>query len=302
MQNEKRLNAGKKAAIVGIVGNLFLTFFNISVGLISGSYALVSEGIHTLSDIFTTIISYIGFKIGQKPADEEHPFGHGRSESIAGLIIVLFLAMISYEIISGAVDKIIYHAEIVSPTYLAAVMAVIGIIVNIAISKYIISIGRKINSPAIVADGHHQKVDIYTCIAILISTLISQLGYPILDPIVGFVIGLLILKTAFQIGYENINNIMGKVPSKELIEMVEKTALLVDGVFGVHNIKIGYFGTYAIITLHVDLDPNLSLYKSHEIVHNVQNKILEKIDIIQSVTAHACPYCKDYDHKQEIDI
>ena len=95
-----RSKAGKKAATVAIVANCFLTIFNISIGIFSGSYALVSEGAHTLSDVTTSIIAYIGFKIGQKPADEEHPIGHGRAEAIGGLIIVLFLAMVAYDILT----------------------------------------------------------------------------------------------------------------------------------------------------------------------------------------------------------
>lgn len=301
MNNKERLKEGRKASIAGIVGNLFLTFFNILVGLSSGSYALISEGIHTFSDIITSVISYIGFRIGQKPADEEHPFGHGRSEAIAGLIIVLFLAMVSYEVLTGAIDKIIYHKELASPSYLAAFMAIIGIIVNSLTSKYIISLGKRINSPAIVADGHHQKVDIFSCIAILISVIFSQIGYPIFDPIVGFFIGIIILKTAFQIGYENINNIMGKVPSKDLINDIKKSAISIKGVYGVHNIKVGYFGNYAIVTLHIELNPELSLTDSHKIVHSVENKIPIDIPIIQGAIVHACPYGEKYDHRQEID-
>ncbi|MCC7553499.1 MAG: cation diffusion facilitator family transporter [Methanobacteriaceae archaeon] len=302
MKNEERLKEGKKAALIGIIGNIFLTFFNIAVGIISGSYALISEGLHTFSDIITSVISYIGFRIGQRPADKEHPFGHGRSEAIAGLIIVLFLAMVSYEILTGAIDKILNYEDIITPNYLAAIMAFIGIIINTLTSRYIISLGKKINSPAIVADGNHQKVDIYSSIAILASVIISQLGFPIFDPIVGFIIGILILKTAFEVGIENVNNIMGKVSSKELINEIKSSALSVNHVLGVHNIKVDYFGTYAIVSLHIDLDSKLTLVESHEIVHNVQNNVSEEIAIVKSVTVHACPYGEIYNHKQEIDI
>ena len=91
-----RSKAGKKAAIVAIVANCFLTAFNIAIGIMSGSYALISEGAHTLSDVATSVIAFVGFKIGQKPADDEHPIGHGRAEAIGGLIIVLFLGSFGY--------------------------------------------------------------------------------------------------------------------------------------------------------------------------------------------------------------
>ena len=99
--------------MVAIGANCFLTVLNIAVGVMAGSYALVSEGAHTLSDVITSIIAYAGFKIGQKPADKEHPLGHGRAEAISGLLIVVFLAIVAYEIITGSIDKII-HPELIT--------------------------------------------------------------------------------------------------------------------------------------------------------------------------------------------
>ena len=195
--DEFRTKGGTKAAIVGIGSNTFLTIFNIGIGIISGSYALISEGAHTLSDVATSIIAYLGFRIGQKPADEEHPLGHGRAEAIAGLIIVLFLTMVAYEIMTGAINKIVHPELITTPSYLAAVMALIGIGVNLCISRYIIALGKKIRSPAIVADGNHQKVDIFSSVAILVGVFASNSGYSIIDPVIGLIIGLFVLKTAY---------------------------------------------------------------------------------------------------------
>ena len=187
-----RQKGGKKAAMVAITANCILTILNIAVGIISGSYALVSEGAHTLSDVATSVIAYIGFYIGQKPADEEHPIGHGRAEAISGLVIVIFLVLIAWEIIQGSVEKISNPSLITVPSTLAAVMAVVGIIVNLRVSEYIIDLGKQIKSPAIVADGKHQKTDIFSSIAILVGVVVSNMGYPILDPIIALIIGGLI--------------------------------------------------------------------------------------------------------------
>lgn len=299
--DEFRSKGGKKAAAVAIVANCFLTIFNIIVGIISGSYGLISEGAHTLSDVATTIIAYAGFKIGQKPADEEHPIGHGRAEAISGLVIVLFLTMVAYEIITGAINKILNPSLITIPDTLAALMAVFGIFTNYAISNYIIKIGKEINSPAIVADGKHQKTDIFSSIAVLVGVVVSNMGYPILDPIVGFVIGLLILKTAYEIGKENIDNIMGRIPSEDLIRKIERVANKTPKAQNAHNIKVDYFGSYATVTLHIEVDGNMTVDESHKIAHQVQNNIVKKIPIIKSATVHACPIGLEYNHDQEID-
>lgn len=300
--NELRSQGGKKAATVAIVANCILTILNIAVGTLSGSYGLISEGAHTLSDVATSIIAFIGFKIGQKPADEEHPIGHGRAEAISGLIIVIFLAIVSYEIISGAVDKLLNPSLIITPDVTAAVMAVFGIFVNYLISQYIINIGREIKSPAIVADGKHQQTDIFSSVAVLAGVIGSNMGYPILDPIVGLVIGFLILKTAYEIGKENIDNIMGKVPSEEFIERIRRVANSTPYAQGAHNIKVDYLGSYATVTLHIQMDGNIPLEESHKRVHIVQNKIIREIPEVKYVNIHACPIGVDYDHDQEIDL
>ena len=275
--DEFRTKGGTKAAIVGIGSNTFLTIFNIGIGIISGSYALISEGAHTLSDVATSIIAYLGFRIGQKPADEEHPLGHGRAEAIAGLIIVLFLTMVAYEIMTGAINKIVHPELITTPSYLAAVMALIGIGVNLCISRYIIALGKKIRSPAIVADGNHQKVDIFSSVAILVGVFASNSGYSIIDPVIG------------------------KIPSKELIKDIEKAATKTPQVLGAHNIKVEYLGSYSVVSLHIELDENMTLKESHKIVHRAQNNVLKKVPLVKSVTIHACPAGIEYDHKQEID-
>ena len=299
--DEFRSKGGKKAAKVAIIGNIILTILNIAVGLLSGSYALVSEGAHTLSDVATSIIAYIGFEIGQKPADKEHPIGHGRAEAISGLVIVIFLAVVSYEIITGAIEKILHPELIVIPSTLAAIMAVVGIIVNLRISEYIISIGKQINSPAIVADGQHQKTDIFSSVAVLVGVIVSNMGYPILDPIVGLIIGGLIIKTAFEIAKDNINNIMGKVPSEELINEIRDIANESININTAHNIKVDYFGSYATVTLHIELDGDMSLTESHELAHTVQEAIVEKVPIVKSATVHTCPIGLEYNHEQQID-
>ena len=299
--DEFRSKGGRKAATVAIIANVILTILNVAIGIISGSYGLISEGAHTLSDVATSIIAYVGFEIGQKPADKEHPIGHGRAEAISGLLIVVFLAIVSYEIITGAIDKLINPSLIKVPSTLAAIMAVVGILINFIISSYIIKIGKEIKSPAIVADGKHQKTDIFSSIAVLVGVIAANMGFPILDPIVGMVIGVLIIKTAIEIGKENIDNIMGKVPSDDLINQIKRIANETTKNESAHNIKIDYFGSYATVSLHIELDGDMSLNESHRIVHLVQENITNEIPMIKSAVVHACPIGLEYEHDQELD-
>lgn len=299
--DELRQKGGKKAAIVAIVANCFLTVFNVSVGMLCGSYALVSEGAHTLSDVATSIIAYIGFYIGQKPADDEHPIGHGRAEAISGLVIVAFLAVVGWEILQGSIERILNPSLITVPETPVAIMAVFGIIINLSVSSYIIDIGKQIKSPAIVADGKHQRTDIFSSIVILIGVIVSNIGYPILDPIIALLISGLIFKTAYDIGKENIDNIMGKIPSEKFILRIKEVAESVPDVENAHDIKVDYLGSYATVTLHIQLDGNMSLDETHKIVHLTQDNIVKEIPEIKYAMVHACPIGLTYNHDQEID-
>ncbi len=285
----EREKIGKKASYTAIFGNIFLTIFNLIIGLYSGSTALVAEAFHTLSDVLTSIIAFIGFKIGMRPADEEHQYGHGRAEPIVGLIIVVFLGIVAFEILSGVYSKIILIGTITPPDWIAAIMALIGIFVNYAMTTYLIRSGKKINSPALIADGNHQKVDIFSCAAVLIGVIGAQFGFPILDPLVAIIIALIIIKTAFQMARDNVNTLMGKIPSKQIIEEIEKSALSFECVKGVHDIKVNNMGPYSSAELHIELNKELKLEKAHEITENVERKIINDVESIKMVTVHTDP-------------
>ena len=285
----EREKIGKKASYVAIFGNILLTIFNLIIGLLSGSTALVAEAFHTLSDVLTSIIAFIGFKIGMRPADEEHQYGHGRAEPIVGLIIVVFLGIVAYEIISGVYTKIALGEAITPPDWIAAVMALIGIFVNYTMTKYLLKSGKKINSPALIADGNHQKVDIFSCIAILIGVIGSQFGLPILDPLVAVFIALVIINTAYHVARDNVNTLMGKIPSKQIIDDIEKSASNSECVKGVHDIKINNMGPYASAELHIELNKDLKLDEAHEIAHEVEQMIINDVEPIKMVTVHTDP-------------
>ncbi|HIH70998.1 cation diffusion facilitator family transporter [Methanothermobacter wolfeii] len=288
MDESERMKLGRRAAYVGIGGNIFLTAFNFTVGLSSGSVALVAEAAHTLSDVLTSVITYIGFRVGQRPPDKQHPYGHGRAEALVGLVVVVFLGIVSYEIISEAYRKL--FIETAPPDYTAAVMAGVGVIANIVMTMYIMRMGKRINSPAIMADAQHQKVDIFSCVAIMVGVLGSRLGLGFLDPLVAVFIAIMVLKTAFDVGRENINNILGAVPSEELMEDIEKSALSVAGVQGIHEVRINYFGPYASVDVHIEVDGDMKLRDAHEIAHTVERQVIDDIDIIKIVNVHVCPY------------
>lgn len=295
MDENRREKTGRKAVTVAISGNILLTIFNFVVGILSGSTALVAEAAHTLSDVITSMITAVGFRIGLKPPDSEHPYGHGRAEPLVGLVIVVFLLFIAYEIISEAYSKLLLMGSLAPPDWTAALMAIIGIAVNITMTRYMMNVGKKINSPAIIADAQHQKVDVFSCAAIVVGVAGSNMGLLILDPLVAVLIAVLVLKIAFDVGKENINNLMGKVPSTDLIVEITKAGTSVKGVKGMHDIKVNYMGPNASVDLHITVDPELSLRNAHKIAHQVEKSVIDRVDIVSIVYVHVCPEGEDED-------
>ena len=285
-----RASIGRKASIVAIFGNILLTIFNFIVGTLSGSTALIAEAAHTLSDVITSVLAFIGFKIGMRPADDEHQYGHGRAEPIVGLVIVVFLVVVAYEILSDVYFKLLMGESLPAPDWIAAVMALIGIIVNYTMTTYLIRSGNKINSPALIADGQHQKVDIFSCGAVLVGVIGAQLGFTILDPIVAIFIAMMVIRTAFIVARDNINTLMGKIPSEKILDEISTVAMAVDDVKGVHEVRVNNMGPYASAELHIELDANLNLRESHKISHEVEKQIINNVGPIKMAIVHTCPF------------
>ena len=175
------------------------------------------------------------------------------------------------------------------PDHNVAIMAVIGIFVNLAVSRYVISMGKKINSPAIIADGKHQQTDIFSSIAILVAVFASNMGYPIFDPLVAILIGFLIFKIAVQIFISNINFILGRIPSEEFVQDIIDIADSAPNVQNPHNIKVDYMGNFSVVALYIDLDRDLSFEESSKIADRVQEKIKKEKSEIWFAIVHTCP-------------
>ncbi len=284
-----REEKGNRANKIAIVVNIILTFLNFIIGIISGSTALVAQAADNAGDLLSNLIGLWAFRIGLRPADAEHPYGHGRIEPLVGLLIALLLFFIAYQIFVEAYGKFSMINSLTAPSWIAAVMAIIAFFLNYFIMKYLFKTGNEINSQILMATGNQKKMDVLTSVAIFFGIVGSQLGYPILDPILAVIIGILVVKTAFDVARENVDNLMGKVPSKKLINDIKCEALSVEGVNDVHDIKINNMGPYASVELHIRVLSDLPLKEAHKIAHNVEYIIIKKFDIINTAIVHVDP-------------
>lgn len=289
VQNQERERIGKRAALLAVVGNILLTIFNFTVGMLSGSTALVAEASHTLSDILTSVVAYIGFKIGMKPVDENYNYGYGRAEPLVGLVVVVFLGMVAFEILREVYFKLTLGSALTPPDLTAGIMAFAGIMVNLILTRYLMKSGKKIHSPAIMADAHHQKVDIYSCAAILMGVIGARLGFTFLDPIIALIIALLVIRTAFHLAQENISSLLGKVPSADLKKNIKAAALSVKDIQDIHKLKINSVGPYVSAELHVEVPGDFKLKDVHKIACQVEDNIVKTVEPVRMVSVRSCP-------------
>ena len=277
----------QKATIVSIAGNAFLFILKITIGLISGSLAVISDAINSFLDILTSVAVFISVKVAGKKADACHPFGHTRAEPIAGLIVAIVAAMLGLEIINYSIQKIITK-EIISLGFIPIVALVITMIVKLLMSLYFRDVSKISRSPAIRACEIDSRNDVFISGAALIGVIGNIMGYSILDPIAAVLIGLYVIKGGYNIGKENIDYLIGKRPPLPLIRIIKKQALGVKGVVGIHDVKAHYVGNYVHVAAHIELDDRISFRKAHDIGKKVQEKI-ESITTIDKAFIHLDP-------------
>ncbi|GBE56019.1 MAG TPA: cation transporter [Euryarchaeota archaeon] len=289
MRHKQRVRQGKKGAYIGIFGSILLSAVNLSLGIFGNSYALIAESFHTFSDALSSIVVLAGFYVVSKPADEKHPLGHGDAEALAGFVVSILIVLIGFE-----VGKNSYQRFLQPPTQGPDAIALAGPIISIAggliMARLVSKIGRKINSPSLMADSINHTSDAVSSGIVLVGIFFSRTGYPILDPLAGLIVGLFIIKTGFDVGRGNIDMLMGSVPDTGLINQITNLALDVDGVKGVHSLKIHYVGVVANVQMHIEVDKDMFIIDADRLAHKVQAKVVSELDEVVSVLIHVCPF------------
>ncbi len=289
-----RAKAGYIEGVVSVIVNTALFVLKIWAGIVTGSIALTADAWHTLSDSLSSVVVIIGVKLSSKKPDKEHPFGHGRWEQIAALVIAFILAVIAWGFMK---DSFIKFNEKVSTQFgtLAIVATITSIVVKEALSQYAFYIGRKTNNITVKADGWHHRSDALSSVVVLIGIFFAKKFWWI-DSILGVIISLMLFYATYQIAKEAINKLLGEKPDPELIEKI--TALIGESYKGTiqpHHFHIHNYITHQELTFHIKLENSLSIVSGHKIATDIENNIFEQFGII--ATVHIEP--KDFDHDSD---
>ncbi|MBI5327988.1 MAG: cation transporter [Deltaproteobacteria bacterium] len=275
------------ATLIGLAGNTFLFTIKIIAGLVSGSLALISDAINSLTDIFASVAIFICVRVSDKEADEGHPFGHKRAEPIAGLIVAILAAVLGFEVIRISLARLI-SGEKISIGFLSLLVPVVTVAAKGLMAWHFKRVGDSVNSPAIRASAFDSLNDVYVSIAAFVGILGASQGYYLMDPIAGFLISLWIIYTGYKIGVENIDYLMGKSPDRAFMELIKDAAKDTPGVKSLNKIRAHYVGNFIHVEMHIAVDKNLSTVESHAIGEDVEKRI-EKFDAIEKAFVHIDP-------------
>lgn len=288
-----REELGERAAIVGVVGNIFLSLFKFVIGALTQSTAVVADAIHSFSDVLASALAFMGMRISRAPPDKEHPLGHGDIEPIVGLIISILLVLVGFEFArySLGVSK-----RAVAPNPIALYAMVFDVFFKELMTRYTFRVAEEIRSPAIRSNAQHHRSDVYSSLVVVAALLGANIGFPALDPIAGFFVSLIIIKMGFGVGWENTRQLMGTVPSPDLEARIKALVIRWDKVKLIHKVRIHGVGAYFNVDLHVAVDETLALLEAHKIAHEIQKNIVEEIPEIKTALVHIEPY--DAHHKR----
>lgn len=281
-----------RASLVSIVGNIFLSLFKLLSGIIGHSHAMISDAIHSISDVLSTVVVMIGFKISSKDIDEDHPYGHERFECIASLILAFMLFSVGMLIGYEGIIKIITgkYKHIAIPTLLPLVAAIISIITKEIMYLYTKKCAKTINSNALLADAYHHRSDSLSSIGSLIGIGASLLGYPICDSIASIIICFFIIKVSIEIFQDTIDKLVDKACDITLINNIKQDILDNKDVLNIDLIKTRMFGNKIYVDIEIAVNKDLSLIEAHNIAEKVHNKLEDKYTNLKHCMIHVNPF------------
>lgn len=291
MEKEDFEKTAMRVSTVSIAANFALTVFKLIAGVIAHSGAMVSDAVHSASDVFSTIVVMIGIKISRKASDKKHPYGHERMECVAAIVLATVLAGTGLGIGYSAVRKITGGDvdALVVPGVLALLAAVVSILTKEAMYHYTRVQAARIDSSALMADAWHHRSDALSSIGALIGIIGARLGFPVLDPIASLVICFFIEKAAYDIFMDAVDKMVDKACDEETERALSQCALGQEGVLGVDLLHTRVFGNKIYVDIEIRADGEETLRKAHAIAERVHDSIEKNFPKVKHIMVHVNP-------------
>ncbi len=279
----------KTCTLVGLATNIVLAIFKLLAGIFGFSYAMIADSIHSFSDCFATGTVYVGIRIGEKPPDKSHPYGHANAEIIAAFLVALIILATGVYVGVSSI-QLIAHKHFETPATIALVAAATSIVIKEALFRYTLKVGKKNNSPAVVANAWDHRSDAYSSIAALAGILGARLGVQYLDPVAGLVVSAFIIKMSLSLLRPNIGVLMDESPSEAVLDKIRATALEIGGVQAVDSIRAHRLGSSFTVDIEIAVDSSLTVKQGHQVAEEVKSGLLSEVEHVQDVIVHVNPH------------
>ena len=282
-----------RLSAIGIIGNILLSAFKFVAGIVGNSSAMISDAVHSTSDIVATVVAYFGAKFGHMKNDESHPYGHERIECIFTLFLGLILLGTGLFIGYEAIVKIVSGTYGEEPEMIAVVAAVVSIITKELMFHYTMHYAKILRSDSFKADAWHHRSDALSSIAALVGIALAMSGFPIMDPIASIIICLFIIKLSIGIMLDSINKTVDRSCDEDVIDCMKDTIMRVDGVRSVDLINTRLFGNRIYVDLEISVDCSISVEDGHRIAENVHLTLEREFPDVKHVMVHVNPFHND---------
>ena len=282
---------------VSTVINLILFAFKLAAGLFVNSIALITDAVHSLSDMLSSIAVIWGFKISAQPPDREHPFGHGRMEHVTTLIIAILLIITGFEFARVAFGRVM-HAEPVVFNLPVIIIVSITIVFKEWLSKFARELGRRIDSKALEGDALHHKADVITSVMVILVLFSEKIHFRQFDGVVGILISVYIMYSGWKMLQDVITPLLGESATYEELAEIKKIAKSVKGIKGTHDIMMHKYGSMKVISLHVEIPEEFPFMEAHNLIEEIEENINVKMGAI--TTIHLDPIQKLNDDLRQV--
>ena len=280
-----------RVSYISILGNVLLSVFKLMAGIFAHSGAMISDAVHSASDVFSTFVVMIGIKISARASDKEHPYGHERMECVAAIVLATILCITGLGIGKNAIAKLQdgNDAGMVIPGILALVAAIVSIVVKEAMFWYTRGAARKIDSGALMADAWHHRSDALSSVGALVGILFARNGYPMMDAVASLIICVFIVKASYDIFKDAVDKMVDKACDEETERELRNFVEAQPGVLGVDLLQTRVFGNKIYVDLEIGADENSTLKESHQVAEQVHDKLEIQFPKVKHIMIHVNP-------------
>lgn len=288
-ERQERYRQVRNVTLVGAMVNVVLAIGKVAAGLMSHSQSLIADGVHSLSDLISDAVVVVAAKHTSRGADEDHPYGHGRIETVATVALGIFLIAVAVGIVIDASYRLFSPERLLVPGVLALAVAAISVVAKEIMYQYTAKVARRMRSNMLRANAWHHRTDAISSVVVIIGVLGTMAGLTYLDAIAAIAVSLMIAKAGWDLGWHSVRELVDTALSPERVDSIRQSILAVDGVRAMHLLRTRTMGGNAFVDVHILVDPRLSVSEGHQISEAVRKKLLRDIEEVGDVTVHIDP-------------